>query len=40
MIFIYFTWGFPVSSRVKNPRAMQEPQKTLIRSWGWEDPLE
>ena len=40
MIFIYFTWGFPRSSRVKNLPAMQEPQEMQIRSWGWEDPLE
>ena len=40
MIFIYFTWGFPCSSRVKNLPAMQEPQEMQIRFRGWEDPLE
>ena len=25
---------------VKNPPAMQETQETLVRSLGWEDPLE
>ena len=29
--------GFPHGSVVKNPPAMQ---KTLVRSLGWEDPLE
>ena len=32
--------GFPGGSVVKNPPAMQEPQKTWIRSLGLEDPLE
>ena len=40
MIFIYFTWGFPCSSRVKNLPAMQEPQEMKVRSLGWENPLE
>ena len=26
--------------QVKNPPAMQETQETLVRSLGWEDPLE
>ena len=25
---------------VKNPFAMQQPQKTCVHSLGWEDPLE
>ena len=29
--------GFPDSSEIKNPPAMQE---TWVRSFGWEDPLE
>ena len=32
--------GFPGSSVVKNPPALQEPQETQVRSLGWEDPLE
>ena len=32
--------GFPGSSVVKNPPAMQEPQGTQVRSLGWKDPLE
>ena len=32
--------GFPHSSVVKNPPAMQEPQETWVQSLGWEDPLE
>ena len=31
--------GFPSGSVVKNPPAMQEPQKTKVQSLGWEDPL-
>ena len=30
-------WGFPSSSVLKNPPAMQETQ---VRSLSWEDPLE
>ena len=30
-------WGFPDTQLVKYPPAMQE---TLVRSLGWEDPLE
>ena len=29
-----------MAQQVKNPPAMQEPQKTWIRSLGLEDPLE
>ena len=32
--------GFPCGSAVKNPPAMQEPQKTQVQSLGREDPLE
>ena len=32
--------GFPNSSGVKNPPAMQQPQEKGVRSPGWEDPLE
>ena len=32
--------GLPGGSAVKNPPAMQEMQETLIRSLGWDDPLE
>ena len=32
--------GFPGCSAVKNPPAMQEPQKTWVPSLGWENPLE
>ena len=32
--------GFLGSSVVKNPFAMQQPQKTWVHSLGWEDPLE
>ena len=32
--------GFPNSSGVKNPPAMQDPQEKGVRSLGWEDPLE
>ena len=32
--------GFPSDSAVKNLPAMQEPQKTRVRSLGWEDALE
>ena len=31
--------GSPSGSVVKNPPAMQEPQKTKVQSLGWEDPL-
>ena len=31
---------FPSGSVVKNPPAMQEPQKTWVQSLGWEDSLE
>ena len=34
------TRGFPRSSVVKNPPAMQEPQETQVQSLGQEDPLE
>ena len=34
------TWGFPGSSAVKNPPAMQELQETRVQSLGREDPLE
>ena len=33
-------WGFPGSSTVKNPLAMQEPQEIQVQSLGWEDSLE
>ena len=33
-------WGFPGSSAVKNPPAMQELQETWVQSLGREDPLE
>ena len=36
----YFHWGFPASSGIKNPLAMQKPQETWVWSLGWEDPLE
>ena len=41
----FFVWfsvlkGFPDGSVVKNPPAVQEAQKTQVRSLGWEDPLE
>ena len=32
--------GFPGGSVVKNPPAVQEMQEVLVRSLGWEDPLE
>ena len=32
--------GFPGSSGVKNPSAMQETQKTQVRSLDWVNPLE
>ena len=32
--------GFPDSSVVKNPLAMQETQESRVRFLGWEDPLE
>ena len=32
--------GFPGSSMVKNPPAMQEMQETWVQSLGGEDPLE
>ena len=32
--------GFPSGLAVKNPPAMQEPQKTQVQSLGQEDPLE
>ena len=36
-----YNWGFPSSSGVKNPPAMQETsQETWVQSLGWEDPLE
>ena len=34
---LQFSWAFPMAQLVKNLPAMQE---TLIRSLGWEDPLE
>ena len=34
---LFFTWGFPGGSVVRNPPAMQE---TWVQSWGQEDPLE
>ena len=34
------TLGFPVAQGWKNPAAMQETQKTQVRSLGQEDPLE
>ena len=33
-------WGFLGGSVVKNLPAMQELQEVLVRSLGWEDPLE
>ena len=32
--------GFPSGSEVKNPPAVKEMQEMLVRSLGWEDPLE
>ena len=32
--------GFPDSSVVKNPPAIQETQESWVRFLGWEDPLE
>ena len=32
--------GFPGGSAAKNLPAMQQPQETLVRSLGQEDPLE
>ena len=32
--------GFPGSSAVKNPPAMQETQETQVWSLAWKDPLE
>ena len=32
--------GFLSGSMVKNPPAMQQPQKTLVQILGQEDPLE
>ena len=32
--------GFPGGSMVKNPPVMQATQETVVRSLGWEDPLE
>ena len=34
------TMGFPGGSAVKNSPAMQEMQKTWLRSLAWEEPLE
>ena len=34
------TMGFPGGSAVKNSPAMQEMQKTWVRSLTWEEPLE
>ena len=34
---LQFSWAFPMAQLVKNLPAMQE---TLVRSLGWEDPLE
>ena len=31
--------GFPGGLAVKNPPVVQEPEETLVRSLGWEDPL-
>ena len=36
----YMKRGFPGGLVVKNLPAMQENQETLVRSLGWEDPLE
>ena len=30
----------PVAQQVKNPPAMKETQEMLVRSLGWEEPLE
>ena len=35
-----FGWGFPGGSAVKNLRAKQEPQESLVLFLGGEDPLE
>ena len=32
--------GFPGSSVVKNPPAVQEPQETRVQFLGWKDPLD
>ena len=32
--------GFPGGSVVKNPPFLQGSRETLVRSLGWEDPLE
>ena len=32
--------GFPDSSAVKNPPAMQETRETWVQSLAWDDPLE
>ena len=34
---LQFSWAFPMAQLLKNLPAMQE---TLVRSLGWEDPLE
>ena len=35
--WLQYSWSFLVAQLVKNPPARQE---TLVRSLGWEDPLE
>ena len=37
---MYLLLGFPGGSVVKNPPAVQEPQKRWLQSLGREDPLE
>ena len=37
---MYLLLGFPGGSVVKNPSAVQEPQKRWLQSLGREDPLE
>ena len=39
-LLVCYVLGFPHSSLVKNPPAMQEPQEMQVQSLGWEDPLE
>ena len=33
-----YSWGFPISSAVKNPPAMQELHETQVQSLGWTIP--
>ena len=39
-LYVYIYQGFPGGSVVKNPPAMQEPQKMWVRSLDSKDPLQ